>query len=127
MYLQMLTDEELLRVARIELNDLVSTELERELIRRLEQRADEALARAPLDKVLDDHGIEKPEELQRALEALGNCDPKVAGALLDVLTDLDIDDPDVLRAALKRDAKFTDLMNDLAAPLASLQALATTE
>lgn len=63
MYLPALTDKELLSYADSTLDPLTSTELERELIKRLQDLFD-AQPETPMQDALDEHNIITPQDLQ---------------------------------------------------------------
>lgn len=67
-HLRTLTDDELLRLARAEFDPLTSTDLEAELLRRFEECCAANAEVEPLLKVLDDHDIDAPAALEKALE-----------------------------------------------------------
>lgn len=122
-----LTDEEIVRRAHVELDPLTSTELEQELLRRLELSIGEAEGTAALLRACDDAGVTEAFEF----EALKKVADKVdefhdAVELLEVLADFDYE-PGPLRKALERLEKFDRALQDLVEPLATLQTLATTE
>lgn len=130
MNLRTLTDAELLRMARNDADPLFSTDLETELLRRLEDASAALRGYAPIVEYLEAFDLTKPKDVEAckdALEFASDGSLPQAKALLDVLAEFDIDDPATLKKALERNAKFDDLMDDLAAPLASLQALTTPE
>lgn len=143
--LRTLDDAELLRHAQIDFDPLTGTELEAELLQRFEDYSAEA---APLLAVLTDTGYEDADDLKGVLEAIGDWEAQDLKALLGALNDadyedlddikaaiamrdlaaaFDIDDPETLKKVLERDKALSDLGNDLAAPLASLQKLITQE
>lgn len=119
-----LTNEELARHADLALDPITSTDLERELLKRFESFVDENEADKPLQMKLVDFGIEDPNVLETALQL--HADYPAGRALLDVLTDLDIDDPKALRSQLERLSKFDQVVQDLVEPITTLQSLATT-
>jgi hypothetical protein len=132
-HLRTLSDDELLRLAHIVLDALTGTDLEAELLRRFEENGAVTAETEPLLKVLEDHGIDSSIALDKTLGALDKTlgalkeyDADQVGALLDVLGEFDIDDPAALKKALERNAKFDDLLQDLADPIASLHSLITT-
>lgn len=125
-HLRTLDDNELLRLAHTEFDALTSTDLEAELLRRFEEYGVTSAENEPLLKVLEDHGIDSSIALEKTLGALKERDAESVSALLDVLGDFDIDEPAALKKALERNAKFEDLLNDLADPIASLHSLITT-
>lgn len=127
-----LTADELLRHAYNEHDPLTSTALEAEMLRSLEDLTSAAAENEPLLKMLDDRGLGAPAALEAQLDKAAAVDERIKGiALLDLLLDLllefDIDDPATLKKALERNVKFESVLNDLAQPLASLQALVTKE
>jgi hypothetical protein len=145
MDLTKLTDEELLRHAQLDFDPLTGTALEAELMRRFAGHADDD---APLLAVLADRGYEDPHDLGRVLAAIGDWEAESLKALLGALNDadyedleelkeaiamrdlaatFDIEDHETLKKVLERDKALSDLGNDLAAPLASLQKLITQE
>lgn len=128
MDLRTLTDDELLRHAQIDFDPLTSTELEAELMRRFEDNSAITAENEPLLKLLEDRGICSESQLEQLFsQAKVVDDTPGAEALLDVLLEFDIDDPAALKKQLDRMAKFDEVMNDLAQPLATLQTLAPTE
>ena len=137
MELRTLTNAELLRIADHQFNAISGTDLELELIRRL-QAADDAFAsHEPLIDVLAELDIEDPAVLRKNLEALGDMPAEQVTALLDALADFDIDQADTLRKRLERADtlrkrleradEFDQAMEDPAEFIASLQTLTTTE
>lgn len=136
MNLRTLTDAELLRIARAEIDDLTSTPLEIELLRRFDLLVQQARVIQAIDaKGYDTDTTEGLERLEADLAAVDLIERDIGftlsnpkdlerlKGLLDAALDHDLDTADALRAVLSRDAKFRSLMNDLAEPLASLQAL----
>lgn len=125
-----LSDEELLRLAHIDLDPLTSSELERELVRRFENLITELAYHEPIREQLDGFDLTKTKDIEACKAVFEFADHYAldqAKPLLDVLTEFDIDDPAILKKALDRNEKIENLMGDLAEPLASLQALITTE
>lgn len=140
MILQSLTDAELVRIAQAEIDDLTSTPLEVELLRRFDVLATRVDSLHSAVSAIEDLGYDLDttddiERLKAALQAVDlierECGFDIAKGpalerlkgLLDAALDHDLDNADALRAVLSRDAKFRSLMTDLAEPLASLQAL----
>lgn len=123
-----LTDGELLRLAYVELDPLTSTDLEAELLRRLEEGVNTGAQYDPVAEYLDAFDFTKTKDIERfkALLDIDLEEHQRSKALLDVLLDADIDDAAVLKQRLDRLAKFDSLMDDLVQPLATLQTLATT-
>ena len=125
MNLRTLTNDELLRVAAHEFNELSGTDLEAELLRRL-QNADEAFAQhEPLLNVLEQHDQDDPKALDELFDALGTFTAAKVAALLDALGDFDIDDAEQLRRRLEKANEFDQALEDPAAFIASLST--TTE
>lgn len=127
MNLRTLSDAEIVRMAHHDLDAITSTDLERELIRRLD-------AAVPLLAALVDHGYdaERSSGLSSDLKNLSQIENDMPGISLDeivalqlVLSEFDIDDPAVLRKVLERDQKLSGVLDDLAKPLADLQSLTT--
>lgn len=128
MNLGRLTDEELLRHAHVTLDGLTSTALEVELLLRLERHVAAAAEQEAYRALLDKNDIDSVADLKAQLDTAEALDEHIDGlALLGVLRDFDIDDPAALTTILKRDAALGNVLDDLAQPLASLQALITTE
>lgn len=93
----LMDDATLARRAYIELDPLVSTDLERELLTRLERSNDDA-ARVHL---LDDAELDTVEDVRNVL------------ALAALLGDFGIDTPQALRRLLERDRRMRALIPDL--------------
>lgn len=125
MQLSALTDAELARHAEISLDDLTSTEMERELIKRFHALIEESAGAMSVINALEDHGIDVDDAkaLSDAVDYVNDCEPKVYRPLIEVLTEFDIDDAKVLREALQRDKDIPDVLDDLTEPLARLAAI----
>lgn len=125
MHLPALTDEELAHHAEQTFDPLTSTDIQQELLKRFHVLLEEAGAARDLESQLADVGFDMDATaLRAAIEKANALDERVNGiALLDTLREHDIDDPDALKKILDRDTKVAAVMEDLAAPLASLQAL----
>jgi hypothetical protein len=124
------TDAELLRHADLAQNDLTTTDLERELLGRLEAQREENTLTAGAVEVLDEFDIDTLDtrDLERLRDALQlAADFPEGRALLEVLQAQDIDDFEVLAKKLERLTQFDQVMEDLTDPLITLQSLATTE
>jgi len=122
MHLRMLTDEELARYARNQFNDLTSTPLELELLRRLEERAaDGAEEEAVLDRAaefdLDADGIRKLGEAL-ILNATNTAE------LLSTLGEAGYENAAALKADLQLAEKFSALACDAGDVLTRLSELA---
>lgn len=138
MHLANLTDEELVRHADLELNDLTSTDLERELLGRLqrfigqeagvaramskmaEYEYDDAEAAALLERAAE-HELDA-DDLHKLGEAI-TVDASHAADLLKKLTEFDIADAADLHDALLRYRDFQEVAEELAEPFARLAAL----
>jgi len=141
MLLTALTDEEFLRHAQAQHDDLVASAVETELLRRFGALID----RAEVGGAAFDHGLTSADELNATLEQPSEWAKKPVGELTDLLDELEIDDHDTLRRVdavfnvamshdldtpealtkeLARIRKFDALMNDLTEPLKTLAELA---
>lgn len=126
-----LTNEELVRHADLALDPLTSTDLERELLRRLETLVGEnGLAAAALD-VLDDFNFdvtktEGVEQIRDSLQFAVDFNPKSYRPLLDALVDHDIDTAAALIKRLELATAFESIANDAGDTLALLQDLITS-
>lgn len=126
MYLPSLTDAELAHHADVTFDALTATDLQTELAKRFSEKTAELEASREVLDLLDEHDIEDADALRAVIDKAAALDERAQGiALLDVLREFDIDSPDELKKILDRDAKVADVMNELAQPLASLQALVT--
>lgn len=100
-----LETEELLRHAYMQHNALTTTDMERELARRLEngERTND-----DIDRVLSDFGVDDPEDrphvaqLRRALQWETDWDPQIYEPLLEALSAAGIDDAKQLTRLLDR-------------------------
>lgn len=134
---QQLTDSELARHADLAMDPLTTTDLERELLRRFEAQVDMGLQFSGITEVTEDFNIDHTttsgiEQVRAALQFQAdfgdeNCDPHYdlthTRALLDTLTEFDIDSPEALRKQLDRLSKFDQVMEDLIEPITTLQTL----
>lgn len=132
MNLSALDNETLLRHAQVDFDPLTGTALEAELLKRFEELLDLHRELQPGVDLLNNHGVdpEKTKDIDRLRDALAfaeNHELDKTNAVLDVLGDYDMHDPDALRKVLERDAQVRNFITDLAEPLASLQALVTQE
>jgi len=134
---QQLTNAELARHADLAQDPLTTTELEQVLLGRFTEMVDTEVTYAAITEVFDEFNVDYTatkdiEQLRDALQfQLDHGDLKHslanARALLDTLTDFDIDSPEALRKQLDRLSKFDQVMQDLADPITTLQTLVTTE
>jgi hypothetical protein len=95
MYLPMLSDEELITHAEQTTDPIVTSDLERELIKRLQARVD--LGDDERIAVLDEVDADDADDLK---------------AMFDVLTEFNCDTPATLREKLERADKFYDIASD---------------
>lgn len=110
-------DEHLLVSARAEIDPLTSTALELELLERFERLLDEASEHKPVADLLEEY------------EAVMESHPaslKDQAALLALLNDQDIHEPDQLKALLDTSDKFRALANDAGDFFTRLNDLVTT-
>jgi hypothetical protein len=130
MHLPALTDRELAHHADLEFDPLTATDLQVELARRFTALLDRIEPFDTLADKLHDLDIDTDSATDVArVERLVAADNEFSGwplrELLELLQRFDVETVDALEQILNRDAKVADAMNDLAEPLASLQALVT--
>jgi len=127
-YLHTLDDETLLRHAHAELDELTSSPLEIELMKRFEATLNEQDAIRPLLDYLDDadHQVDT-DELQDHLSLLNDFSTLNIRALMEAITDAGIDDVESLKARLSRADEFDAIANDAGDLFARLNTLATKE
>ena len=118
MQLSALTHEELLRHAQADLDPLVSTAMECELLKRYAELVAEN--EAPSD-------AEQRQELEKLLNLSNEFSGWDIRGLLELLSEHDLDNPEALRAVFERDAAMQGLLDDLADPIAKLRQLANPE
>ncbi len=112
-----LDDRTFARHAHLELDPLVSTDLERELLARFEASLDDAERVA----ALDDPDLDTVEDVKTAAalhQDYGHLDLRGIAA---VLIDEGIDTPEALRRALVRERRISTSVSDLADALSQLQ------
>lgn len=112
-----LSDAEFVRRAHLEIDPLVTTDLERELLARFERHLDAA----EIVSLLAEVDIESPDELRPVVDVQKAYGHLAVGELLQVLCDHDIHEPSVLRRELRRAERVTTLVGDIAGPLTQLQ------
>jgi len=110
MNLRTMSDSEFLRYANAQLNDLTSTDIERELLRRLESNQDQAEQIEGLVALADEYTF-TASELRTVIESCPLSLPEMA-ALLAALNDEDIHGADDLKKRLGVLKKFNALAND---------------
>lgn len=120
MYLPSLSDAELVTHADATLDAMTSTELERELIKRLEARV--SADTLPVIQIAEEFDID-PEALRTLCES-HPADLKESAEILAKLNDYDIHTVAQLEEHIERSRKFYDIANDAGDALARLAALA---
>lgn len=121
--LSRLSDHELLRHARNEFDSLTSTNLERELARRLDDALDGLNDAEEWVDLADGFGV-SAAEVQEVLESHPG-DAKTLTRLLSILSDHDINDPDQLKELIEVVQKFNAIAQDSGDIFDRLQSLIT--
>jgi hypothetical protein len=103
-------DEHLLASARAEIDPLTSTALELELLERFERLLDEASEHKPAAALLEEHEV-GADDVRAVIES-HPASLKDQAALLSLLNDQDIHEPDQLKKLLELAADFRALAND---------------
>lgn len=96
--------------ARAELDPLTSTPLELELLDRLETLLDEQEENKPIAELLDEYEV-STDDMKAVIES-HPASLKDQAALLSLLNDQDIHEPDQLKELLEFAAKFRALASD---------------
>ena len=117
-------DEHLLASARAEIDPLTSTALELELLDRFERLLDEASEHKPVADLLEEYEV-ATDDVKAVIES-HPASLKDQAALLSLLNDQDIHEPDQLKAELELAAKFRALANDAGDFFTRLNDLVTT-
>ena len=117
-------DEHLLASARAESDPLTSTALELELLERFERLLDEASEHTPVADLLDEYEV-GTDDMKAVIES-HPASLKDQAALLSLLNDQDIHEPDQLKELLELAAKFRALANDAGDFFTRLNDLLTT-
>lgn len=117
-------DEHLLASARAEIDPLTSTALELELLERFERLLDEASEHKPVADLLEEYEVGTDD--MRAVIESHPASLKDQAALLSLLNDQDIHEPDQLKALLDTSDKFRALANDAGDFFTRLNDLVTT-
>lgn len=117
-------DEHLLASARAEIDPLTSTALELELLDRFERLLDEASEHKPVADLLEEYEV-ATDDVKAVIES-HPASLKDQAALLSLLNDQDIHEPDQLRALLDTSDKFRALANDAGDFFTRLNDLVTT-
>lgn len=117
-------DEHLLASARAEIDPLTSTALELELLERFERLLDEASEHKPVADLLEEYEV-GTDDMKAVIES-HPASLKDLAALLSLLNDQDIHEPDQLKELLELAAKFRALANDAGDFFTRLNDLLTT-
>lgn len=117
-------DEHLLASARAEIDPLTSTALELELLDRFERLLDEASEHKPVADLLEEYEV-GTDDVKAVIES-HPASLKDQAALLALLNDQDIHEPDQLKALLDISDKFRALANDAGDFFTRLNDLVTT-
>ena len=117
-------DEHLLASARAEIDPLTSTALELELLDRFERLLDEASEHKPVADLLEEYEV-ATDDVKAVIES-HPASLKDQAALLSLLNDQDIHEPDQLKALLDTSDKFRTLANDAGDFFTRLNDLVTT-
>ncbi|MDD5176285.1 MAG: hypothetical protein PHQ05_07690 [Sterolibacterium sp.] len=117
-------DEHLLASARAEIDPLTSTALELELLERFERLLDEASEHKPVADLLEEYEV-GTDDVKAVIES-HPASLKDQAALLSLLNDQDIHEPDQLKELLELAAKFRALANDAGDFFTRLTDLVTT-
>ena len=117
-------DEHLLASARAEIDPLTSTALELELLERFERLLDEASENKPVADLLEEYEV-GTDDVKAVIES-HPASLKDQAALLSLLNDQDIHEPDQLKELLELAAKFRALANDAGDFFTRLNDLVTT-
>ena len=116
--------EHLLASARAEIDPLTSTALELELLDRFERLLDEASEHKPVADLLEEYEV-GTDDVKAVIES-HPASLKDQAALLSLLNDQDIHEPDQLKALLDTSDKFRALANDAGDFFTRLNDLVTT-
>jgi len=117
-------DEHLLASARAEIDSLTSTALELELLDRFERLLDEASEHKPVADLLEEYEV-TTDDVKAVIES-HPASLKDQAALLSLLNDQDIHEPDQLKALLDTSDKFRALASDAGDFFTRLNDLVTT-
>ena len=117
-------DEHLLASARAEIDPLTSTALELELLDRFERLLDEAIEHKPVADLLEEYEV-ATDDVKAVIES-HPASLKDQAALLSLLNDQDIHEPDQLKALLDTSDKFRALASDAGDFFTRLNDLVTT-
>lgn len=121
---KLMDDAHLLASARAEIDPLTSTALELELLDRFERLLDEASEHKPVADLLEEYEVATDD--MRAVIDSHPASLKDQAALLSLLNDQEIHEPDQLKALLDTSDKFRALANDAGDFFTRLNDLLTT-
>ena len=107
---KLMDDAHLLASARAEIDPLTSTALELELLDRFERLLDEASEHKPVADLLEEYEV-ATDDVKAVIES-HPASLKDQAALLSLLNDQEIHEPDQLKALLDTSDKFRALAND---------------
>lgn len=110
--------------ARAEIDPLTSTPLELELLDRLETLLDEQSTNQPIAELLDEYEV-STDDMKAVIES-HPASLKDQAALLSLLNDQDIHEPDQLKELLEFAAKFRALASDAGDVFTRLNDLVST-
>ena len=116
--------DHLVASARAEIDPLTSTALELELLDRLEKLLDEQSANQPVAELLEEYEV-STDDMKAVIES-HPASLKDQAALLSLLNDQDIHEPDQLKELLEFAAKFRALASDAGDLFTRLNDLVTT-
>lgn len=124
MHLANLSDDEVLRIARAEINDLTSTALEVELLKRLEALLDDSDEPDAFYEAAIGHDLSALGITQLGAALIDGAEN--TAALLRVLADAGYETPEALKADLDKAKKFAALAPDVRDVLSRLSSLTET-
>ncbi|AQW29108.1 hypothetical protein JK151_08965 [Ralstonia syzygii subsp. celebesensis] len=127
MYLPALDDETLLRHAQADLDPLTSTPLEIELLKRFDALLNAQDETNPLLVVLEEHGIDQAEQLEKEIGLVDEYEGLDIRQLLEAIVAAGIDDAESLKERLARADEFDAIAKDAGDLFARLNTLATKE
>ena len=121
---KLMDDAHLLASARAEIDPLTSTALELELLDRFERLLDEASEHKPVADLLEEYEVGTDD--MRAVIDSHPASLKDQAALLSLLNDQEIHEPDQLKALLDTSDKFYDIASDAGDVFTRLSELAAS-
>ncbi|MDT0140191.1 hypothetical protein [Acidovorax sp. PRC11] len=121
MHLAMLSNDEVLRIARTEIHDLTSTPLEVELLKRIEALLDDSAEPDAFYDAAIGHDLSALGIAQLGAALIDGAEN--SAALLRVLADAGYEIPEALKAGLDTAKKFAALATDVRDVLSRLSSL----